>query len=388
MTLWGGDASSTPPPTTLVDCDLLGAPNVELRFGYDWEGRRVSKVVSNKVGGVWQLQSSRKFLHDGWNLVAELDGSNVLQRTHVWGLDANGTMQGAGGVGGLLATIIHTGTNAGVYFPAYDGNHNVVAYISAATGGMVAQYEYGPFGELLRATGPLAKDFTFLFSTKYYDWETGLYYYGYRYYNPTTGRWLSRDPIGEQGGNNLYNFAANDPLDYIDTDGRFTGTKCSVCGQWYQGYHKCPRLPPPPHDPVGFALCMRNVNPEGLGEYLLLIGFRILHPQTPTDHAYLHYKHCDKCERVGWGIGGTKPGAPPIQENKFNPTDCKPCKRTASLLQYGALGRKGTEATDSEILDCISEVPTSKPYKPTGKGQYNCLDWAKEAASKCGLDCN
>ena len=41
----------------------------------------------------------------------------------------------------------------------------------------------------------MAKVNPFMFSTKFYDWETGLYYYGYRYYNPSTGRWLSRDPL-------------------------------------------------------------------------------------------------------------------------------------------------------------------------------------------------
>lgn len=200
-------------------------------------------------------------------------------------------------------------------------------------------------------------------------------------------KWLSRDPVEEKGGLNLYEFTLNNPINYIDTDGRFTGTKCSVCGEWYQGYHEC-KGPPTAPDPVGFALCMRNVNPVGLGEHLLLIGFRILHPQTPTDHAYLHYKHCDNCERVGLGIGGTKPGALPKPEQKFNPTDCKPCKRIDSKLQYGAIDKTGIKATDEEIWECISKVPTSQRYKPTGKGHYNCLDWAKEAASKCGLNCN
>jgi len=85
---------------------------------------------------------------------------------------------------------------------------------------VVAQYEYGPFGELLRATGPLARTFNFLFSTKYFDWETGLYYYGHRYYNPSTGRWPNRDPIAEAGGFHLYAFCANNPVRYIDAYGR------------------------------------------------------------------------------------------------------------------------------------------------------------------------
>jgi RHS repeat-associated protein len=43
-----------------------------------------------------------------------------------------------------------------------------------------------------------------------------IFYYGFRYYDPATGRWPSRDPIEEQGGYNLYGFVGNDPLRYID----------------------------------------------------------------------------------------------------------------------------------------------------------------------------
>jgi RHS repeat-associated protein len=58
-------------------------------------------------------------------------------------------------------------------------------------------YAYGPFGEVIRATGPMAKLDPFRFSTKYQDDESDLLYYGYRYLNTSTGRWLSRDPILE-----------------------------------------------------------------------------------------------------------------------------------------------------------------------------------------------
>ncbi len=223
----------------------------------------------------------------------------------------------------------------------------------------------------------MAKSNPFRFSTKRLDNTTDLMLYEYRAYSPSTGRWPNRDPIGERGGVNLYGFVSNQPVGWLDTDGRDI-----------RRGNDGPPVPRTPPDPIGFALCIRDVNPEGLIENVILIGFRIAHPRTPTDHAYLHYKHCKDCERVGWGIGGTKPGTPPKKETVFNPTDCKSCKKTDSLLQYGAPGKKGTEATDSEILDCISKVPTSKKYKPTGKGRYNCMDWAKEAASTCGLDCN
>ncbi len=50
--------------------------------------------------------------------------------------------------------------------------------------------------------------------------STGINYYGYRYYDPATGRWPSRDPIEEEGGGNLYGFSYNSPLKWIDKLGR------------------------------------------------------------------------------------------------------------------------------------------------------------------------
>jgi RHS repeat-associated protein len=78
----------------------------------------------------------------------------------------------------------------------------------------------GPFGEVIRATGPMAKANPFRFSTKYQDDESDLLYYDYRYYNPSTGRWNSRDSIGEQGGLNPYGFVHNDSIRLVDSDGR------------------------------------------------------------------------------------------------------------------------------------------------------------------------
>ena len=94
----------------------------------------------------------------------------------------------------------------------------------------------GPFGEVIRATGPMAKANPFRFSTKYQDDETDLLYYGYRYYNASTGRWMSRDPIQERGhrvlvnekssgfakkeAGNPYAFVLNAPTMCVDIDGR------------------------------------------------------------------------------------------------------------------------------------------------------------------------
>jgi len=66
----------------------------------------------------------------------------------------------------------------------------------------------------------MADFFRIRFSTKYFDSETGLYYYGYRFYSPALMRWLNRDPIGEEGGLNLYGFCGNNAIVEIDHNGK------------------------------------------------------------------------------------------------------------------------------------------------------------------------
>ena len=98
-----------------------------------------------------------------------------------------------------------------------------------------SQYDYGPFGEVIRSTGPMAKVNPFRWSTKYQDDETDLLYYGYRYYSASTGRWLSRDPVEERGGKNLYGFVRNAPIDSVDYLGLACGpnaeAKCRAKGE-------------------------------------------------------------------------------------------------------------------------------------------------------------
>jgi RHS repeat-associated protein len=106
-----------------------------------------------------------------------------------------------------------------VHFVAYDGNGNVAALVKATDGSISARYEYGPFGEPVRQTGALADAQPFRFSTKWTDDESGLLYYGYRYYNPSTGRWPNRDPIGEQGGTSLYGVVDNNLMNHVDALG-------------------------------------------------------------------------------------------------------------------------------------------------------------------------
>jgi RHS repeat-associated protein len=125
------------------------------------------------------------------------------------------SLQGAGGVGGLLAMV----QGDGAYTYSYDGNGNVGQMLDGAEV-IAAHYEYDPFGNTVNAVGLLADENSYRFSTKYYDTESGLYYYGIRYYIPELGRWLTKDPIAELGGLNLYVFVTNNPISFIDPFGK------------------------------------------------------------------------------------------------------------------------------------------------------------------------
>ncbi len=198
--------------------------------------------------------SSEKYLYDGWNLAAIIGlapgaSAEGYLRSYLWGPDVSGTMRGAGGVGGLLLCMDHlTGQS---HFPTYDGNGNVMALIHANPGSAAtvdAVYEYDPFGRTLRANGPAAEGNPFRFSTKFTDEETGLVYYGFRYYSPVEGRWLGRDPLGESGGRNLYRFCLNGAVSNIDNAGLTVvsssdGFTSSNSNHGPESGPQCPQLP-------------------------------------------------------------------------------------------------------------------------------------------------
>jgi len=184
---------------------------------YDYRNRRTQKTVQHYLDGDWQTTEHRTFVYDGWNLihenVCEINGAttNTTEIQYFWGIDLSETFQDAGGVGGLLATSV----DGQFYTPAYDNNGNVTKYLDES-GNIVASYEYDDFGRLISQSGSLADFFHTRFSTKYYDSEADLYYYGYRFYSPVLMRWLNRDPIEERGGLNLYAFCENIALECFD----------------------------------------------------------------------------------------------------------------------------------------------------------------------------
>ncbi|HOF49969.1 MAG: RHS repeat-associated core domain-containing protein [Verrucomicrobia bacterium] len=91
-----------------------------------------------------------------------------------------------------------------------------ITHLMTAGEDLAASYRYDAYGNLAGASGSLALANVYRFSSKEQHERSGLYYYGYRFYSPNWQRWLSRDPIEEWGGLNLYGFVANDPIQYFD----------------------------------------------------------------------------------------------------------------------------------------------------------------------------
>jgi RHS repeat-associated protein len=142
--------------------------------------------------------------------------------------------------GGLpLAEELDSGgdTIASHYYAA-DGNGNITL-MTTDTGAVEGAWRYSTYGGPITYSGaPTPSTFAtrnpFRFSTKYMDHEVetrgGIYYYGYRHYSPELGRWLSRDPIGERGGVNLYAMVGNDAVNWWDVLGLAKEEgKCCVC---------------------------------------------------------------------------------------------------------------------------------------------------------------
>ncbi len=197
------------------------------------------------------------------------------------------------------------------------------------------------------------------------------------FYNPSTGRWLNRDPLGEKGGINLYGFVANSPVNWVDADGQAIMPMPSM--PYYPPYIP----PPPPQYPEGFAMCQRDVAVDGpsdvTGKCCNSFG---------GQHTYLQYVNTPKPPEQGptyvwgWGFSG---GTRTKSERHFDPSSCKPCKKNGNGLKFGSgAGKASDKATDDEIRDCIMN---RKPTRPYSFPRYVCTDWAKEAAKDCGLTC-
>ena len=179
-------------------------PRVRLSHAYDYQSRRIATERETWSGAGWQPAGTNRYVYDGWNVIAETrSAAPANTNLYIWGLDLSGSLQGAGGIGGLLTVRKRLEDGTGLvrnYDFLFDANGNVVQETFRTDGAINAHYEYDPFGTVVIALRVDATDNPFRFSTKWFDNDTGLGYWGYRWYSPELGRWVNRDPIWEQGG--------------------------------------------------------------------------------------------------------------------------------------------------------------------------------------------
>jgi RHS repeat-associated protein len=174
---------------------------------YSWNGS--SFIETNEV----------HFIYDGNVVVQDRNASNLPTVTYTRGNDLSGTLQGAGGIGGLLARTSNSQLITSQPFASAlyhtDGNGNVTC-LMYTNGLLAAKYLYDPLGNTLAQYGSLASINNYRFSSKEWNASSGLYYYLYRFYDPNLQRWLNRDPIQEKGGLNLYAFVKNEEINQFD----------------------------------------------------------------------------------------------------------------------------------------------------------------------------
>ncbi|MGA2662960.1 MAG: RHS repeat-associated core domain-containing protein, partial [Verrucomicrobiota bacterium] len=183
-------------------------------FVYDGLGRRRIVRDYGWQGSQWVKTNETRYLYDRFLVLQERDSNNAVQVTYTRGLDLSGTLQYAGGIGGLLG---RTDGNGSTFYHS-DGAGNVTGLIDANEN-MAARYLYGPFGRVTAQWGALASSNAMQFSSMPRHANSGMSLYPFRAYDPSIQRWTSRDPIGEAGGVDLYGFVGNSPLNRIDPFG-------------------------------------------------------------------------------------------------------------------------------------------------------------------------
>jgi RHS repeat-associated protein len=214
------------------------------QFSYDGKMRRRIRQEFTWTGSAWLQTNVVYYVYDGNLVIQERDINNLPTTTYTRGKDLSGSLEDAGGIGGLLARTAQSYVDAplaGHSFYHADGNGNITMLINSSQA-IVAKYLYDAFGNVLSKSGLLADANVYQFSSKEKHLNSGLVYYLYRYYDPNLQRWLNRDPLEETGGFNLYAFVENDPTTDFDALG-LDGTNNPPS-------KPSPNPPPPPPPPT------------------------------------------------------------------------------------------------------------------------------------------
>jgi RHS repeat-associated protein len=181
-------------PQTPASCDNAGGTPNDARYLYDDQGNRVVKDGDK--------------LHIYPNGNYSTNGNFAFKHVYI-------------GQTKLVTKTVEKNRLEDQQFYSHDDHLGSTAFVTDTSGGLAEHLQYMPGGETWvdeHPSQPVPQQFT----GKEFDPETGLYYYGARYYDPKTQQWQSPDPA--RSGLDLYTYANNNPLRYTDPDGREPGT--------------------------------------------------------------------------------------------------------------------------------------------------------------------
>ncbi len=195
---YGNLAQVTLPDATIIDYKL------------DAMGRRVGKYV-NTVLEVHYVYA------DQVRIAAEINPDQTIKRRYVYGSKSN------------IPDYYIEGTDKFRIISDQLGTPRIV--IDITTGTIIAKFNHDEFGNSVTNTNSSLK-LPFDFAGGLRDWDTGLIHFGAREYDPSIGRWLSKDPILFSAGDpNLYGYVASDPVNAIDPSGLY-----EVCKRPMEGF--------------------------------------------------------------------------------------------------------------------------------------------------------
>ena len=229
-------------------------------YSYDIQNRRFRKTVGTET--TYYLYN----LDD--QLIAEISGSGTVLREYVW-------LEGE-----PFVLCEYTGANAGNYFYLNDHLGTPQRLVNGQTGAVAWQAAYLPFGEAQVSNSSTVTN-NLRFPGQYFDAETGLHYNWNRYYDPASGRYVSADPIGLEGGLNLYEYARNNSINNIDFMGLKSCTQCDECpcGTW-------------------------SVSGKGYGGFMAVFGAYTVNISLTCDCSDITKDISLTCGRAGVGLGG------------------------------------------------------------------------------------
>lgn len=207
----------------------IGKPDLHIQFSYDPYGRLLVRKDLDPKSKIKKTIKTSRYLYLGFQEIGSLNESGEIETLKIPGLNGDE----------LALTSIAFEIGSETYVPLHDITGNVSHLIQPQTKQILESYTYSAFGEetIYHSNGEIAKDSPlgnpWRFAEKRVVQQTELVQFGFRFYDPLTARWTSKDPIGSSDGPNLYAYLHNNPINSVDRFGLASETQSTTK---FEGY--------------------------------------------------------------------------------------------------------------------------------------------------------